>query len=402
VLKIARPDGDQELSSVEATLPKGLSAKLAGVPYCSDAQIAAAANRSGKEEQADPSCPSASQIGTLTAAAGPGPSPYYTQGKAYLAGPYKGAPLSFAFITPAVAGPFDLGDVLVRGAAYVDPESAQVTVKTDPIPQILDGVPLRIRSLTTHIDRPNFTLNPTGCEPKAVTSTIGGASGATAHPSNSFQVGECEKLAFTPKLSFALKGGTSRGDFPALKAQLAQPPGQANIARTVVSLPHSEFLAQQHIKTICTRVQFAADQCPPGSVYGFAKATTPLLDKPLEGPVYLRSSSNKLPDMVAALHGQIDVDLVGRIDSVKGGIRASFEAVPDAPVSAFTLQMQGGKKGLLVNSRNLCKSVNKVSVEMDGQNGKSADAAPTLKNGCKKAKRGKKHGRSARRYALGF
>ena len=395
LLKLTRNDGDQELSSVDVTLPKGLTAKLAGVPYCSEAAIAAADSRPGSDEQANPSCPAASQIGSFTAGAGPGSNPYYVPGKTYLAGPYKGAPLSFVFVTPAVAGPFDLGTVVVRAAAFVDSETAQVTVKTDPIPQMLDGVPLRIRSIATRIDRANFTLNPTSCRPKTISASLGGASGASASPSTSFQVGDCKNLKFTPKLGLKLKGGTKRGDFPALTATLSQPAGQANIAKTVVTLPHSEFLEQGHIRTICTRVQFAADQCPAGSVYGTAVATTPLLDKPLEGPVYLRSSSHALPDLVAALHGQVDVDLVGRIDSVNGGIRTTFESVPDAPVSSFTLKMQGGKKGLLVNSRNICSTRGKANVEMEAQNGRRADSNPVLRNGCKKSKKkGKKSKRS--------
>jgi hypothetical protein len=401
VMKLTRNDGEQELSSLALTTPKGFSAKLAGVPYCSDAAIAAAAGKSGSSEQSSPSCPAASQVGTITAGAGPGSNPFYASGKAYLAGPYKGAPLSFAFITPAVAGPFDLGNVVVRAAAYVDPETAQVTVKTDPLPQIIDGVPLRLRSITARIDRSDFTLNPTNCSAMSVNATLTSADGATANPSNAFQVGSCKDLGFKPDLKLNLKGGTKRSDHPALKATLTYPKGNyANIAKAVVSLPHSEFLAQNHIKTICTRVQFAADQCPAGSIYGYVTATTPLLEKPLEGPLYLRSSSHPLPDLVAALHGQIDVDLVGRIDSKNGGIRTTFESVPDAPVSKFVLSMQGGKKGLLENSRNLCATTNKADVAFTAQNGKTSDSTPVLTNSCKKARSGKK-GKGANKGSKG-
>ena len=395
VIKLTRNDGEQELSSLDLTTPKGFTAKLAGIPYCSDAAIASASSKSGTSEQSNPSCPPASQVGTVTVGAGPGPSPYYANGKAYLAGPYKGAPLSFAFITPAVAGPFDLGNVVVRAAAFVDPETAQVTVKTDRLPQVIDGVPLRLRSITARIDRPNFTLNPTNCEPMAVNATVKSSDGASASPSNAFQVGSCKDLGFKPALKLSLKGDTKRSGHPALKAVLNYPKGNyANIAKAVVSLPHSEFLAQNHIKTICTRVQFSAgagngSECPKGSIYGYATATTPLLDAPLSGPLYLRSSTHPLPDLVAALHGQIDVDLVGRIDSKNGGIRTTFDAVPDAPVSKFVLTMQGGKKGLLENSKNLCASVNKADVSFTGQNGKVADSSPVLSNSCKKAKKRK-------------
>ena len=393
VLHLTRNDGEQEFSSLELTTPKGFTASLKGVPYCPNAAIAAANGRSGAAELADPSCPAASQVGGLTVEAGPGPSPFSASGKVYLAGPYQGAPLSLALITPAVAGPFDLGSVVVRTPLTVDPETAQVTIHSAPIPQILDGVPLRIHAITVRIDRPGFSRNPTNCQAMAVNARVNGSSGASATPSNSFQVEGCAGLGFAPKLALKLKGGTTRSAHPALSATVTYPKGAyANIASASVALPKSEFLAQNHIKTICTRVQFAANACPAGSIYGHAKATTPLLDKPLEGPVYLRSSSHKLPDLVAVLKGQIEVDLVGRIDSFHRGIRTTFEAVPDVPVSEFTLSLEGGKKGLLENSENLCRRPQHATAEFTGQNGKIHNIKPLVQNGCKKKpKKHKKH-----------
>ncbi|HEX4668767.1 MAG TPA: hypothetical protein VH275_02160, partial [Solirubrobacterales bacterium] len=165
----------------------------------------------------------------------------------------------------------------------------------------------------------------------------------------------------------------------------------SNIAKAVVALPHSEFLAQSHIRTICTRVQFAANACPKGSIYGRARAITPLLEEPLEGPVYLRSSSNPLPDLVADLNGQIHVVLVGRVDSVRGGIRNSFEAVPDAPVSKFTLSLPAGKKGLLENSTDICKGKHKATADFTAHNGKALRLKPKLKAKCPKVRKGKAH-----------
>jgi hypothetical protein len=399
VIKVNRKDGEQELSSLDFTLPKGLIGKLAGIPYCPDAAIAAATSKTGKAEQASPSCPAASQLGTVDTSAGVGSEPFHVGGKLYLAGPYKGAPVSSVVITPALAGPFDLGNVVVRAPLYINPESAQLTVKSDPIPTILKGIPLKVRSVTINVDRSNFILNPTSCEPMSVSASLAGGSGATATPSNRLQVGGCPNLKFSPKLKLALKGGTRRNSYPALTATLTQPAGQANIGRVSVSLPHSEFLEQGHIRTICTRVQFAADECPKASIYGEAEALTPLLDQPLRGPVYLRSSSNKLPDLVVALKGPatqpIEVTLDGRIDSVNGGIRNSFEMVPDAPVSKFVLRMQGGKKGLLVNSTNICQGTHKVTVKMGGQNGKTANFSSPLGAQC-----GKKAKKSSARHQL--
>jgi hypothetical protein len=321
------------------------------------------------------------------------------QGHAYLAPPYKGAPLSLAIITPALAGPFDLGTVVVKTALYVDPESARIHAVSDPIPTILEGIPLDLRSVALQMDRPDFTLNPTSCDETAVSASALSVLDQSAPLSDRFQVGGCGALGFKPKLSFRLKGATKRGDHPAFTATLKARPGDANIARAEVTLPHSEFLDQGHIKTVCTRVQFAADQCPAGSVYGFAKAVTPLLDQPLEGPVYLRSSSHELPDLVASLGGQLNIVLDGHVDSsAKGGIRNTFEAVPDAPVTKFTLSMQGGKKGLLENSRDLCKSSPPALVSLEAKNGKVDDFSQPLANDCKKQQKRHKHKKRGARH----
>jgi hypothetical protein len=384
-MRLTRPDGAQEIDRLELTMPEGFSAKVKGVPYCSDAQIAVAKARSGRAEQASPSCPGASRIGTTLVGAGAG-DPYYVPGKLYLAGPYKGFDLSLVAVVPAVAGPFDLGVQVVRAALQVDPRTAQITAVTDPIPTILEGVPLRVRDIRIDIDRPGFVLNPTDCSAQRIAAKVFGAAGAVADLSTRFQVGGCENLGFKPRLSIQLKGGTKRGDHPGLRATLRARPGDANIARAAVTLPRSAFLDQARIRTICTRVQFAANACPKGAIYGYARGTSPLIDGTIEGPVYMRSSDNTLPDLVADLDGQVDVELVGRIDSSKrGGLRSTFDVVPDAPVSRFTLTMRGGKKGLVVNSTNLCAATNRASVRLTAHNGMRRNFRPVVvARGCKK------------------
>lgn len=397
VLKLVRQDGTQRLKQIDTTLPKGLTGKLAGIPYCPEAAIAQAISREapnqGALEQAHPSCPAASEIGTATVGAGAGITPYYTTAHAYLAGPYKGAPLSMAIIAPAVAGPFDLGAVVVRTPFYVNSETAQIHAVSDPLPQIIQGVPLDIRSIALKLDRPSFTLNPTSCDPMQVLGSSTSALGSPASLESPFQVGGCKALKFSPKLAISLKGGTKRGRFPALKAVLTYPqgPNYANTASAQVTLPHGEFLENAHFKTICTNVQFKANACPPGSIYGKARAFTPLLDKPVEGPVYLRSSTHELPDLVISLQGQVDADLVGRVDTGKHkGLRTTFESAPDVPVSKVVLEMQGGKKGLLVNSENICSTEQRAIADLTAQNGKVSETNPLVRNDCKgKAK--KKH-----------
>jgi hypothetical protein len=406
-VRLTRNDGEQEFTRFSIKLPPGIIGKLAGIPFCPDAAIEAAKSRTGTAELSSPSCSSASEIGHTLVGAGVGPSLTYAPGKVYLAGPYHGSALSIAAITAVKVGPFDLGTVVVREALKINPETAEVFIdaaNSDPIPHIIDGIVTHARDIQVYVDRPEFVLNPTNCERTSTASTLLGsglnfASELDDEPvtvTSPFQAASCASLGFKPKLALSLKGGTKRGRTPRFKAVLTARKGDANIGAAQVTLPHSEFLEQGHIGTVCTRVQFSqgvrpGENCPPASVYGHAKAITPLLDEPIEGPVFLRSSSHTLPDLVAALHsGKIDINLVGRIDSVKGGrIRNTFEEVPDAPVTRFVLEMQGGKKGLLVNSVDLCNSTNRAISHFTGQNGKVYDTKPVLKASC--GKLSKKH-----------
>ncbi len=387
VVNLARDDGSQEIAGLSLTAPDGVTGRLAGIPYCPEAALAAAAARSGREELASPSCPQASRLGSVDVGAGAGPKPFFTQGQIYLAPPYKGGPVSMAIITPAVAGPFDLGTVVVRTALRLDPETARITAASDPIPEILEGIPLDVRRVAVKLDRPGFTLNPTDCSELSFTGTATSVEGKDAELKDGFQVDGCAGLGFRPKLDLRLFGGTRRSAHPRLRAVLRMPEGGANIQSVSVALPHSEFLDQGSIGTICTRVQFAAEACPKASVYGHVTVTTPLLDYPLSGPVYLRSSNNELPDLVPTLYGPaeqpIKVASAGRIDSVRGGVRTSFEAFPDVPISKVVLSMRGGKrKGLFENSRNICAHKNRATARFVAQNGRVSDFRPLMKAQC--------------------
>jgi hypothetical protein len=407
VVDVARSDGNQELKGVDVDLPPGVTAKLAGVRYCPASAIAAAAANSGVAEAVAPSCPKSSLVGTVFVRTGTGSEPIQIQGKAFLAGPYNGAPLSLVVVTPATAGPFDLGVVVVRVALRIDPETAQVHAVPDPIPHVFGGALLDIRSIALRVNRPQFSLNPTNCSPMAVAATLRGGGANPLDPaafsafpaSVPFQVKGCERLGFRPKLHFRVFGATKRGRNPKLRAALKARKGDANIGRAAVTLPRSFFLDQASLSKVCTRVQFAANDCPKNSIYGYAKAVTPLLDGPLKGPVHLRSSDNLLPDLVARLRGQVEVHLVGRIDTVKGRIRNTFDTVPDVPVSRFMLTVRGGKKGLLVNSRNLCKGKGKGAPKIraiarfKAQNGKKRNMRPKLRTPCGKKGRGGKRRR---------
>jgi hypothetical protein len=371
MLRVTRPDGQQNLTRIQATLPEGLLAKLKGVPLCPEARAAAG------------DCPAPTQVGSLIVGAGAGSNPLYVPGAgkaptgAFLAGPHMGAPYSLIVEVPAQAGPFDLGTVVVRNGLYVDPTTTQVTAISDPLPQILQGIPITYRDVRVAVDRPAFTLNPTSCRRMAVTSVLTSAAGQTATPSDRFQVAGCGELGFKPSLTISLKGKMNRTGNPALTATLKAPKGEANIAKTTVILPKTQFIDNAHISNPCTRVQFDAGKCPKQSILGRATAYTPLLGKPLRGPVYFRSNGGdrELPDMVADLGGQIHVTVVGFIDSVpvKGTessrVRTRFASLPDAPVSRFVLNLNGGKKGLIENSVDLCRvGIGTATVQMQAHN----------------------------------
>ena len=384
-MTLTRQDGEANPQTLAVHLPGGLLAKLGGVPLCPEAGAAGA------------DCPAGSMVGHITASAGVGGAPLWIPqpGKAptaiYLAGPYKGAPYSIITRVPAQAGPFDLGTVVNRAGIYVDPESATATIKTDPLPQILEGVPIAYRTVHVDVDRDNFTLNPTGCSAKEIKATVVASNGATATPSDTFKATNCAKLGYKPKLKLSLKGATRRSGHPAVRAVLTQGKGQANTAKATVMLPVSEFIDQDHINNPCTRVQFNADNCPNLSILGHATATTPLLDKPLKGPVYFRSNGGdrELPDIVADLHGPIHVILVGFVDSVpiKGTelarLRTRFVNVPDAPVTKFAMNLFGGaKRGLLENSRDLCTTNRRAKIAFVAHNGRTSTSSLRIATSC--------------------
>ena len=383
-MTLTRQDGEGNPKTIAVHMPQGLLAKLGGVPLCSDADASTG------------NCPAGSQVGTVTAAAGVGGAPLWIPqpGKSptavYLSGPYQGAPYSIVAVVPAQAGPFDLGTVVDRAAINVDPTTALATITTDPLPQILEGVPVLYRTIHVDVNRKEFTLNPTSCAPKQIKATVTASNGATAEPTDGFQATNCAKLAYSPKLKLSFKGATKRSGNPAVKAVLTQPANQANTAGATVILPSSEFIDQSHINNPCTRVQFNENACPQSSILGTARAITPLLDQPLEGPIYFRSNGGEreLPDIVADLKGQIHITLVGFIDSVQkkgteiSRVRVRFQNVPDAPVTKFTTSFFGGKKSLIENHVNLCQGTHRAKLVFSAQNGRVLKQDPVIGTSC--------------------
>jgi hypothetical protein len=406
-IHISRKDTEQEITSYSLTLPKGVTGKLAGVEECPEAAIEAARAKRGFEEAASPSCPADSLVGHTLTGYGVGSALTYTEGRLYLAGPYHGAPLSLVTINPATVGPFDLGVVVIRSAFAVDPRTAQLRIDSrasDPIPHILGGVVLHLREIRVYADRPQFTHNPSSCEASQLESQITGsgadfessADDSLASPSSFFQLLNCRVLGFQPRLGVRLRGGTHRRAFPQLRVTFAsRGPNDSNLKEIAVVIPRQEFLAQEHIRGICTKVQFEAGNCPADSVYGSAVAETPLLDAPLKGNVYLRSSSAAIPDLVADLRsGSIRIILEGHIGpgGKHGGIKALFEDLPDEPVSRFTMTLYGGKRGLLQNSADICAQPPVSNVKAIAQNNIGAVFTSKLRGQCHKPKKPKKGG----------
>jgi hypothetical protein len=408
---LTRGDRQDIVNGVEVALPRGLLGAPRNVTLCSDADANAG------------SCPPASRVGSATVAAGPGSNPFYIADQPVsLTGPYKGAPYGLAIAVEAKAGPFDLGTVVVRQALHVDPTDAHATAVSDPLPTIRDGVPFRLRRVHVAIDRPGFMRSPTSCAPKAITSRIASVGGKTASLASPFRASGCAALPFKPKIALALTGRrqTTTGKHPGIKATVTQKGiGEAGIQKAVVRLPKSLALDPDNAQALC---EFEAGtkpdlekHCPKGSIVGRAKATTPLLKKPLAGNVYFvknvridKKTGNAirtLPMLVVALRGEIAVNLKGESSTTKAGkLVNTFASVPDAPISQFNLNVQGGSNGILAVTRtrnakiNLCSGKHVAEADFDGQNGRRFDRDVRMKTPCTK-KQTKAAKRSAKRAA---
>jgi len=378
-----RSDVDQSMQRVSVKLPPGLLGSLAGLPLCGEAQANAG------------TCSQTSEIGSVTAGAGDGPTPLYvTGGKVFMTGPYEGAPFGLSVVVPAKAGPFDLGTVVVRAKVEVDPHTAQLTVTTDPLPQIVGGVPVNLRLVNVTIDRPNFTFNPTDCNPMGITGSMTGGQGAVAALSNHFQVTNCGALGFKPKFSVSTSGKTSRANGASLDAKLVYPKnaGQANIAKVKVALPKQLPSRLTTLQKACLAATFEANPagCPAASRIGTATATTPILPVPLAGPVYFVSHGGEaFPDLVIVLQGYgVTVDLVGTTFISKAGITSTtFKTVPDVPVGTFELKLPEGRYSALAANGNLCLSKLAMPTAFVAQDGTEIhESTPIAVSGCSKHK----------------
>jgi hypothetical protein len=385
-LTVTRGSGQQFLSTIQAQLPAGLLARLSAVPLCPEALASGA------------QCPQSSQIGTTTIGSGPGTHPLWLGGDVYLTGPYKGAPFGLAITVHAVAGPFDLGTIAIRARILLDPHDLRLTILSDPLPQIRDGIPLRIQALNLSISRPGFIFNPTDCAAQTMSGTFSSAQGASASASTPFQVVGCAGLPFNPKLAARTQAKASSVDNGAsLELNLTARPGQANLSSIAVQLPRQLQSRLTTLQTACPARTFEADprKCPTGSVVGSAKISTPALTSQLTGPVYFVSHGrNGPPTMTMALQGQgIVVDLNGTISISKKNITTSaFRALPDVPISSFSLSFPEGPHSILGANGKLCSKKLVMPTTIKGQNGAQTKQNTTVAvSGCphKHAKKAK-------------
>jgi hypothetical protein len=394
VTTIARGDKDQRLGQVSVKIPPGLLGMLSNVSLCTNAQAGAGA------------CPAASQIGHLTASAGAGSNPVFLpqagkqEDPVYLTETYKGGPFGLAIVVHAEAGPFNLGQLVVRGAIYVDPHTAQITVITDRLPTILRGIPLDVRSATVTIDRAGaianrFIFNPTDCERLSASGTVVSTTGAVASVSSHFQAANCATLPFKPAFKVSTRGQTSKKNGASLDVKVTSGAGQANIGKVLVTLPKQLPARLTTLQKACTEAAFAQNPatCPAESAVGIATAISPVLNVPLKGPAYLVSHGGAgFPDLVVVLQGEgVRLDLVGNTNIKKGITTSSFNAVPDAPITSFELNLpQGPHSALGTNlpasaKGNFCGTKLPLPVTLTGQNG--AQLKPTVKiavSGCPK------------------
>jgi hypothetical protein len=369
-LTVARDDRTQGLGAISSvTLPPGLTARVGTTPRC-DAGRAAAGT-----------CPAETRVGRVTVAAGAGPHPFTLTGTAYLTAGYRGAPFGLSLVVPALAGPYDLGTVVLRSAIRVAPD-ARVTVETDPLPQVLAGIPLRLRSVGLVLDRPGFMVTPTSCAPSAVEATVTGTAGATARLSSRFGMRGCAKLPFAPRMT-ATAVPSTRTAGAGLHVAIAMPAGQANMKSVAVSLPAQLAVKLKALGTVCTPQQLAALACPAAAKIGGASARTPLLDAPLAGAVYLvQSAGAALPKLVAVLQGGgLTIPLEGATSLAKGRVTTTFAAIPDVPITTFDLDLPRGRRAILQTKAWPCGGA-AARVTFTAQNGAVRRRTVPVKSRC--------------------
>jgi hypothetical protein len=411
-IRVIRGDGEQEITRFSAQLPPGLTANLSGVPFCSDQSIQIAKQKTGAQEEAEPSCPAASQIGHTLVGAGVGSVLAWAPGRVYMAGPYNGAPFSIVAITSAKVGPFDLGTVVVREALRIDPTTAVVTVDataSDPIPHIIRGIVVHVRDIRVYIDRPRFSLNPTSCRSMVFNATVTGAGADIANPADDvpvtvadrFQAANCGSLRFQPTFKVATSGRTSRKNGASLNVSLTYPNApqgtQANIRSVKVNLPRQLPSRLSTLQKACTDHVFNQNpaSCPYASKVGMATAITPILPVPLIGPAYFVSHGGaRFPELIIVLQGYgVTVDLHGETFISKAGITSStFRSVPDQPVSSFHLTLPQGPNSALAAGANLCKAKSlKMPTAFTAQSGAAIHKTTIIAvTGCPKTKNKKK------------
>jgi hypothetical protein len=386
-LTMSRPDGDQTLSGIEMQMPPGLLGTLSNVKLCAEPQAS------------EGSCGEESLIGHTVVSVGLGNDPYtVTGGKVFVTTGYKGAPYGLSIVNPAKAGPFDLGTVVVRASISVDPHTAALTIKSDPLPTILDGIPLQIQHVNVTVDRDKFTFNPTDCDKMKINGTLSSTEGATVPVSTSFQVTNCATLAFKPKLTVSTSGKVSRANGASLHVKLTYPGGpyDANIAKVKVSLPKQLPSNLPALQRACPSSTFNTNPagCDPESRIGTASATTPVLPVPLTGPVYFVSHGGaKFPELVIVLSGYgTTVQLDAETFISKTGITSStFRAIPDVPVGTFELTLPQGKYSALAAPGGLCGKKLAMPTSFVAQNGMEIhQSTPIGVTGCQKHKKAKK------------
>ncbi|MGB7159237.1 MAG: hypothetical protein WBD40_14305 [Tepidisphaeraceae bacterium] len=347
-LTFARGDEDQTLRDITVDMPEGLTGVLASADLCGEAQASAG------------TCGERSRIGSTTAGAGQGTNPFFVPGRVYITGPYKGAPFGMSIVVPVIAGPFDLGTIVVRAAVFVDRQTARLRIVSDPLPTIVEGVPLLVRKVNITVDKPGFMLAPTSCAPKRISGLISSNEGGSASVGSRFQVGSCGALPYRPRL--ALKIGDKkhrRAESTApLAVTLTMPRGDANNKSATVTLPKNVNSRLAALRGACSVEAARARSCGRGAVVGTAVAVTPLLRDPLTGPVYIvRTVGNRLPDLWVALRGQVEFDLIARVRVTRSlQLRTTFGEIPDVPVTKFRLNFISGRNAPIGLVRGICSA----------------------------------------------
>lgn len=362
-VSITREDRSPWLKDVKVSLPTGFLADLNVATECSAAAAATGA------------CPASSRIATVVTEAGAGPRPLALSGSMYLVEREAGAVAGAAIVVRAKLGELDLGDVVVPARIDLRPTDAGLTLITSA-PTRFKNLALLLRSIKVTLDREGFPLNPTACGPLRGTAEFGADTGATATANADVTYTGCAAKAFQPTIKAEFLGAVKEGERPTVRVQMSTRKGDTNLRSVNVLLPDGASAWTPNINgRKCSNSAFIAGTCPATAKVGSVSATVAITPDKLTGDVlFVDIPGETLPGIGMSFTGRYSQRVLSRVkvDRASGRLLTAFEAIPDLPLTSLDLTIDGGARGPIQFSDEVCKSASSWDASLTGQGGQTS------------------------------